>query len=299
MSKLKAKDPEEVKQGKAKGLLFGASGVGKTWFSLTFPRPYYIDTEGGADGVEYQKRLKAAGGAYMGPEEGALDLSAIVTEMQSLATEKHTYGTLVIDSITKVYQTCIANEAERLAERDVFGASKKPAIAQMRRLVNWCMKLDMNIWFIAHETSEWGTNPRTGQREETGKCPDVWDKLVYELDLGLRVIKRGTVYPPTAIVYKTRLAGFPDQETFSLDYEEFSKRYGRENIESNVNPITIASDEDVEEIERMVTLLKITPEETTKVLTKAGADNWNELTADQAAKTIEWLNGKLKGGKKK
>ena len=57
MSKLKAKKPEEVKQGKAKGLIFGASGVGKTWFALSFPTPYYIDTEGGADGIEYQKRL--------------------------------------------------------------------------------------------------------------------------------------------------------------------------------------------------------------------------------------------------
>jgi GTPase SAR1 family protein len=297
MSKLKARRPEEVKQGKAKGLIFGASGVGKTWFSLSFPSPYYIDSEGGADGAHYQKRLKDAGGAYMGPEDGSLDLQAIISEMQTLATEKHSFKTLVIDSITKVYQTCIANEAERLGEKDVFAASKKPAIAQMRRLVNWCSKLDMNIWFIAHEISEWGKNTTTGQREETDKMADVWDKLIYELDLGLRIIRRGNQYPAIAVVKKTRLLGFPDGDTFPLEYEEFSKRYGRDHIESDVSQIVIATKDQVDEITRMTTLLKTTPEECEKVLTKAGASSWEELTTDQAAKTIDWLNQKIKGEK--
>ena len=127
-SKLKAKAPEEVQPGKTKGLIFGASGVGKTFFTLAFPAPYYIDTEGGADLRHYQERLKKAGGVYMGQEDGALDFAAIIEQIQALATEKHPYKTLIIDSITKVYQTAIANEAERLGDKDAFGASKKPAI---------------------------------------------------------------------------------------------------------------------------------------------------------------------------
>jgi RecA-family ATPase len=297
MSKLKARKPEEVTQGKAKGLLYGESGVGKTWFSLSFPSPYYIDTEGGADGKQYQRRLKDAGGAYMGPEDGSLDLSCIIQEMQTLATEKHQYKTLVIDSITKVYQTCIANEAERLGDKDVFGASKKPAIAQMRRMVNWCMKLDMNIWFIAHETSEWGKNDSTGQREEIGKIPDVWDKLIYELDLGLRIFRIGKEYPPRAYVKKTRLEGFPDREVFSLDYTEFSKRYGKDSIESETTQIVLAEEKQISEILRLISILNVSPEETEKVLTRAGASSWDELSINQADKTLEWLNKKIKGVK--
>lgn len=53
MSKLKGRDPELVEPGKTKALIFGASGVGKTWFSLDFPAPYYMDTEGGADLKRY------------------------------------------------------------------------------------------------------------------------------------------------------------------------------------------------------------------------------------------------------
>jgi hypothetical protein len=290
-TRLKAKPPEETKPGKTKGLMFGASGVGKTWFTLRFPTPYYIDTEGGADGQHYQKLLKEAGGAYMGPEEGALDFGSVIEQMQALATEAHPYRTLVIDSITKLYQTTIANEAERLGEKDAFGASKKPAIASMRRMVNWAMKLDMNIWFIAHETAEWGVNPRTQQREEIGKVPDVWDKLIYELDLTLHAQKRGS--SRVAVVRKSRLLGFPDADTFDLDYDLFSERYGRETIEADTSRLVLASPEQVAEIDRLLGVLKVPEAEIEKVLTKASADNWSELTTKQAESTINWLKKKL------
>ena len=297
MSKLKAKQPEEIEPGKTKGLLFGSSGVGKTWFSLSFPAPYYIDTEGGADLKHYQTRLKAAGGAYMGPVEGALDFATIIDQMQALATEKHPYKTLIIDSVTKVYQTAIANEAERLGEKDAFGASKKPAIGWMRSLVNWTSRLDMNVWFVAHESPEWGVNPKTGQREEIGKLPDIWDKLVYELDIGLRVVRRGNTFPALGIVHKSRLLGFPQGESFQLDYDTFGTRYGKNFIEGETKLITLAKNEQVIEIVRLVELLKIEADECKKVLTKAGADKWTELSVEQADKTLIWLNKKLTGGK--
>ncbi len=64
-SRLKAHDPATVPPGKTKALIFGKSGVGKTWFATAFPVPYLIDTEHGAALAHYKERLKAAGGAYM------------------------------------------------------------------------------------------------------------------------------------------------------------------------------------------------------------------------------------------
>lgn len=298
VSKLKGKDPSEVTPGKCKGVIFGASGVGKTWFSLEFPAPFYIDTEGGAKLGHYQKKLAASGGAYLGPEDGSLDFDTVIGQMQALATEKHPYKTLIIDSITKIYQVAIANESERIiggGKKDEFGASKKPAVRAMRRLVNWAMKLDMNIWFIAHESSEWGLI--SGERSEIGKTADVWDKLIYELDLGLRVIRRGNAYPATGIVHKSRLLGFKLTDSFPLEYGEFSARYGKDFIESESKPITLASFEQVSEIERLVSVLNIQPEESEKVLTKAGAEEWKEISSEQAEKTLKWLNAKIKGEK--
>lgn len=290
-SKLKAKTPGETAPGHIKQLLFGPSGVGKTWFALSFPKPYYIDTEGGADLAHYQKRLADAGGAYMGPNEGTLDFDTVIGQMQALATESHDFRTLIIDSVTKLYQTCIATEAERLGDKDAFGASKKPAVANMRRLIAWAMRIDMNVLFVAHETNEWGINPKSGQREEIGKLPDIYDKLIYELDLTLHIQKRGP--SRVAIVRKSRLMGFPEADSFPLEYSDFAARYGKDFIEAESKPIVLASAEQVKEIARLLDVVKLAEGEWDKVLAKAGAENLSELNEDQAAKTLTWLTNKL------
>ena len=153
MSKLKATAPDLTDPGHIKCVIFGKSGVGKTWLALNFPKPFYIDTEGGARLRHYQEKLIAAGGGYYGAKNGANDLDNIIDQISALATEKHEYKTLIIDSITKPWITTITNEQERLGDKDVFGASKKPAVAKMRRIINWIGRLDMNVFMIAHEIS--------------------------------------------------------------------------------------------------------------------------------------------------
>ena len=291
MGKLKARDPELVKPGKIKMMVFSKSGIGKTWLSMDFPKPFYVDSEGGARLGHYQDKLKMVGGGYFGMEDGALDFPSVLEQVQALATEKHPYQTLAFGSITKLYQTAIANEAERLGEKDAFGASKKPAIAFMRRLVNWIQRLDMNVLFEAHEATEWGINPRTNQREEVGQQPDVYDKLIYELDLTLRLEKRGP--SRVAVVRKSRLLGFPEGETFPLEYKAFAERYGADFIEGNVSQVVLASPEQVSEILRVLEVIKIDPKETEKILSKANADDWSELTTEQAASTIEWMKKRI------
>lgn len=291
MSKLKAKTPTEVKPGKIKMMVFSKSGVGKTWLSMDFPNPYYIDSEGGARLGHYQEKLKAAGGAYFGIEQGALDFPTVLQEIESLATEAHPYKTLAFGSITKLYQTAIADEAKRLGDKDAFGASKKPAIAYMRRLVSWIQRLDMNVLFEAHEAVEWGQNPKTGNREEIGQLPDVWDKLIYELDLTLRLEKRGP--SRVAVVRKSRLVGFPEGDTFPLEYKEFSTRYGKDFIEATVTPIVLAKPEQVAEIKRILENVKVDEKEIEKILSKANAETWEELSETQATAAIAWLKKKV------
>lgn len=290
MSNLKAKDPALTTPGKIKMMTFSKSGIGKTWLSMDFPHPYYIDSEGGARLEHYQKKLKEACGAYLSIEDGACNFETVLHQVQALATEKHPYQTLAIP-ITKLYQSTIASEQERLGEKDVFGASKKPAIHNMRRLINWIQKLDMNVLFEAHETTEWGVNPKTGNREEIGNQPDVWEKLIYELDLTLRLEKRGN--SRYAVVRKSRLLGFPEGESFPLEYSEFAKRYGKDFIEGKVNQIVLASPEQVSEIVKLVEVLKIDDKDIAKIMSKANAENWAELTTQQAKATINWLKKKV------
>ncbi len=291
MSKLKAKDPKSAEPSKPKILVFGKPGVGKTWTSLDFPNCYYIDTEGGANLSHYTDKLKASGGVYMGPEDGSLDFKTVIEQVQALATEKHQFKTLIVDSITKLFNTAIADESERLGAKDAFGASKKPAIAFMRRLVNWTNRLDMNVLFIAHSKTEWGVD-KDGNRSEIGQTFDCWDKLEYELHLALQVEKSGP--KRTAKVRKTRLTQFPDAEVFSWNYPDFAAKYGKEIIEGKVKTITLASAEQVTEVERLCGVIRVSDEEKEKWFNKAGVETFAEMDAETVNKVIEYLKGKIK-----
>lgn len=288
-SKLKAKSPELVKPSKIKAVLYGISGVGKTTLALAFPTPYYFDVEGGAKGPQYRELLKKSGGAYMGPEDGTLSFDTLIDQMQALATEKHPYKTLIVDSLTKLYQTTIAVEAERLGSKDAFGASKKPAIAAMRRLVMWATRLDMNIWFICHEISEWGV--LDGQRAEIGKIPDVWDKLIYELDLSIQAVKRGP--QRLAVVKKSRLQHFPDGDSFALDYSEFAARHGKDAVESDTSTIVLATPAQITEVNKLLSIITISQADIDKGFAKAGVEKWEEMTSDQIQVWINFLKKKI------
>lgn len=289
MSKLKAKTPELVKAGKIKAVLFGVSGVGKTTLALSFPAPYYFDVEGGAKGPQYRDLLKKSGGGYMGPEEGTLSFDTLIEQMQALATEKHGYKTLIVDSLTKLFQTAIAQEAERLGDKDAFGASKKPAVAAMRRLVMWSSRLDMNIWFICHETAEWGMV--NGQRTEIGRVADCWDKLIYELDLAVQAVKRGP--QRLAIVKKSRLSAFPDGDSFPLDYAEFAARHGKETVEGDVGAITLALPEQIAEVKKLLEIVKVSDADIQKGFDKVGVNDWAEMTTEQIDSWLKFLRKKI------
>jgi hypothetical protein len=292
MSKLKAHDPKTAKQSKPKILVYGRPKVGKTWTALTFPNSYYIDTEGGANLQHYTDRLKSSNGVYMGIEDGANDFGEIIDQVKALATEKHSYKTLIIDSITKVFNTSIAKESERLGDKNAYGADKKPAVSSMRRLINWIEKIDMNVILISHEKALWGIDSK-GDRAELGTTFDCLDKLEYELHLILQIQKRGA--SRVAVVKASRLTGFPETESFPWNYYDFAERYGKDIVEREVNPIQLASTEDIEEVKRLLGIIKVSDEEITKGFAKAQVDSWEEMTTEQINVWIKYLNSKLKG----
>lgn len=289
-SKLKAVAPDLVEPKKPKVLVFGAPGVGKTWASLDFPSVFYIDTEGGADLNHYRAKLKAAGGMYLGPDQGSLDMEVVIGQIQALATERHTFRTVVFDSVTKLWNTALADEQERLGDKDAFGAFKKAPTRQFVRLLRWCNRLDMSAVFIAHQKDLWGLSDK-GQREVVGVTYDGQEKLEYDLHLILNIIKTG----PTrrARIGKSRLTGFPEGEMFPWSYEEFATRYGKDVIEQESKPIIIASAEQVSEIKRLMETVKLPDDWAEKVLKKASVEDWEEMDADIIDKCIASLKAKL------
>lgn len=286
MAKLKAKSPKHATPRKPKMLVMGEPGVGKTFVSLDFPSVYYVDCEGGATLDHYTDKLDASGGVYFGPEDGANDFDEVLGQIMALTTTPHEYRTLVIDSYSKLFNTRITTEYERLEalNRDMsktFGAEKKPAVNLSKRMISWFDRLDMNVILICHERAKWQDS------EQVGYTFDGWVKLEYELDLTLRIVKQGN--SRIARVGKSRMQEFVTGESIPWSYEEFSKRYGKEVIEAKAVTIELASPEQVEQVEKLADAFKLDDGTRLKWFDRAGVTNWRQMDRETIARCIQHL----------
>lgn len=289
-SKLLAVAPETVEPKKPKVLIYGPPGAGKTWASLDWPSVYYIDTEGGADLDHYREKLRQAGGAYLGPEQGSLDFDVVIAQIQALATEDHPFRTVVIDSISKLWNTALSDEQEALGSKDAFGAFKKGPTRKFNSLVKWVSRLDMNAIFIAHQKDAWGLDDK-GQRAMTGYTYDGQEKLEYDLHLVLRIAKMGN--SRYAYIGKSRLPSFPENEVFDWSYQEFATRYGRDVIEKRATTITLASPEQIEELGKLLSVVKMPEDWQSKIFKRANVDSWEEMETDSVDACITMLKKRI------
>lgn len=291
VSKLKAVPAATVEPKKPKILISGPPNVGKTWVSMDFPLNYFFDIEGGATRENYQEKLKAAHGMYFGQDQGSLSFESVIEEFKALGTEEHEYRTATIDSVSKLYYEEISREAERLGDKDAFGASKKPAVGYMRRLLSWATRVDMTVILIAHSQPLWGMDAK-GNRSEIGTTFDAWNKLEYELDLWLEIYKQGPNF--YARVRKSRLDTFPFGESFPWSYEEFSKRYGREVIEKKSHVLELATPEQLAELKDWLDKVKLPEGQIDKWLTTAGVTSFEEMDAKKLGSLLVHIKTKIK-----
>ena len=289
-SKLLAVAPDAVEPKRPKVLIFGPPGVGKTWASLDFPGVFYIDTEGGADLDHYREKLRQSGGAYLGPEQGSLDFDIVIGQIKALAEEEHQFKTVVIDSISKLWNTALTDEQESLGDKDAFGAYKKLPSRKFGSLVKWVNRLDLNVIFIAHQKEIWGLNDKK-QREVIGYGADAQDKLEYDLHLVLRIAKQG----PSRYAYigKSRLPSFPESERFEWSYQGFAERYGKDVIEKAAKPLVLASKEQLGELHRLLSIVKMPDDWEAKIFKAANVDAWNEMDSDKIEAVFSLLRKRL------
>lgn len=287
--------PITAEPSKPKILIYGKPGVGKTWASVDFPSPFYIDTESGADLAQYTEKLNASGGVYFGTDQGSLDFKEVISKVKDLATKPHDFKTLVIDSVSKIFNTAIAAESERLGSADQYGASKKPAVSYTRQLVNWLDRVDMTVILIAHEKPLWGIDAK-GQRAEIGVTFDAYDKLEYELNLCLNITREGD--SRKARVKKSRLQGFPDSLIFDWSYQKFAELYGKDIIEKKAEAIKLVTEAQLKEFSELLETIKVADDWLEKCLTKFKAAKVEELDEGKMAKMIEFLRNKKQGEQK-
>ena len=268
-------------QKRLKALFFGPAGSGKTTAAIQFPAPYLIDTERGAENDQYVKMLDKSGGAYFSTS----DFDDMVKECTSLLTEKHNYKTLIIDPLTVVYNDLLDKAAKKVGTE--FGRHYGEANTRMRHLLNLLLRLDMNVIITSHAKNEYGENLKV-----IGETFDCYKKLDYLFDLVFKIEKHGK--ERKGRVVKTRCEGFPESQVFPFTYNEIAERYGRDILERTAIAETLASADQVAELERLIALLKTPTEVVDKWLDKAQAANLAELPADVATKCISFLMNQIK-----
>lgn len=293
---LKGVTPEKVNRTKPKMVLYGAAGVGKTWFSLDFPKVYYMDTEGGATREQYVEKLRASGGTYFGLEQGSASLTEVRDQIIALATERHDYRTVVWDSHTKSFDNAIADEAKRLADAKIkneYSADKKPAVGIMRQIVSWLNRLDMNVVVICHKKDEYGLGP-SGERQIIGTTFMGYDKLSYDLDLTVELLPK-SARERVGRIKKSRMLGFDDGKVYPFNFDDFANVYGRDLIFGEVKAIELATPEQLTVLADLLTRVKVPDDWESKQLAAYGAENWSEVETSKIAKQIESIHKKLKG----
>jgi DNA polymerase III delta prime subunit len=278
---LRAKKPEAVEK-RLKALFYGSAGVGKTTAAIQFPRPYLIDTEKGAENDQYTKLLQKAGGVIF----QTTDFDEVVKEVKALLTEKHEFKTLIIDPLTTLYNDLLDKSA--LKNGTDFGRHYADANKKVNHLINLLLRLDMNVIITSHAKQVYGDNMAV-----LGQTFDCYKKLDYLFDLVFEIQKRGK--HRVALIKKSRIASFPDSDTFDFSYNEVATRYGKAILERDAIAQELADEEQIKEVIRLIDLIKVPEEMYRKWLDKAGSEKWEEMPKEAIQKCIDHLTSKIKG----
>lgn len=293
MSKLRAKTPEPVKK-RLKFGMYGVAGVGKTRCAMEMPRPYIIDTEAGTE--PYAEEIAARGSVVL----HTCDMNEVIQEVRTLASERHDFKTLVIDSFTPLFEA----EADAAADKvgDAFNKHLEYAGRSAKRLFRLLAMLDMNVVVTCHSKAKWKqVVGASGKKEpvQDGTTFDGWKKFDYLFDLIIEIQKQGrdTFF---GVVTKTRYKEFPYLDRFEWSFDELANRYGREELERKTAAVQFADPESVKRLQTLMGTVLLPDDWLDKVLKKADADTIDELSREQVAACIEFCENRLaaaSGGK--
>lgn len=290
---LRAKEPI-IQDARFQAVVYSNRGVGKTHFCCSFPKSYFIDTEGLEKYPHFVEILKHNGSEIIRLN----DISEIIKEVKELMSTKHQFKTIIIDSITFPFHFLANMEAERLSKiskGDDDGTSFGKNLAKAKRLTfelgMLLSRTDMNCIVTAHEKVKYEKNI------EIGKTSDVNDKLEYALGTVINLKRMGDRVK--AYIEKSRYPQLKLFEMMDFDngYHVLCDRLGRNLFERDVNPEELATLEQIIEFDRLIDILKIPPELVQKYIINARSTTKEQMNREIMQKTIDHLLNKVKGEK--
>lgn len=290
----RAKTPEPQKK-RVKMMVFSSPGLGKTTASISWPHAVIIDMEHGTD--NYYDTIIKQGSVVLhttNPDE-------VRDEIKTLLTEKHDYRTIVIDPVTILYQAIQEKwtrifskyaDTEKATELQDFGfrywAKVKSDYKSIMRMLLAC---DMNVILTAHQKDLYGEGmKKVGFGSDSMKGDEHIFDYVFQLTMDSKGRRTAITKKERAEVGKNK---FPQE--FEWSYANFLIYYGKDALEREATPVPLASVEQVDEVKRLLSIVKVDDSWETDCLTKADVDNWSELTAEKIQKAITFLQNKKEG----
>jgi len=291
---LKAVKPE-AKEKRLKLLVYGPAGVGKTTAAIQFPNSYIIDTEKGSD--FYAKTINKSNSAVLqtnNPDE-------VREELHQLLTTSHPYKTLIIDPITQVYNAT-QEKWSRIFEKHEDKEKNKALMdfgprywgrvkSEFKGIQRLMMALDMNVIITSHQKDIYGAG-----MTKLGVGPDTMKGDEYLFDLVFELKNIGGKRIATTIKERSEIGENKFPAEFEWSYGNFASFYGKDILEREAKPVEMATKQQVDEITRLLDVVKVDDETISKWFTKAGVDEWHEMNSEQIQKCIDFMNKKL-GGK--
>ncbi|MFO0916605.1 MAG: ATP-binding protein [Pirellulales bacterium] len=127
-------------------LIYGVEGIGKTSFAARAPRPIFVPTEDGLDGIDCDRFPLAE------------TYEQVVTHLQSLLIDDHSYQSVVLDSLDWLERLIGDRSAADLGVRNIdqvgFGKGHTHALSYWRQVVQLLGQLreqrGMAVILVAH-----------------------------------------------------------------------------------------------------------------------------------------------------
>lgn len=275
---------KKAKPRKPVHLIIGEHGVGKTLFCVQSDNPVFLCTEDGASNIGekhgYKPDFVTPDRIINTDEVVVKDFKEITDCLEKILRHEHEYETLCIDTFNGVIKSlmefiCMKYYKNSWLEFNSWSNGVKACVMESTKIINLLEKINrtrnMSIILTSHTDFHNIRNPRLGEfgRIEGDMPKDIWNVFANWVDIVSHACYQMSVSKKNKTAEKTKIrllrcggsaaedtkcrAGFELPEEMLFSFNNYKEFLGSEN-----------------------TLDKI-------------KKNWDELTSEQQASTLEWL----------